>query len=124
MAAEMFKAWVAESHHDETEFFEWNLRFKDLDPVQKTLPIIWRIAVAISREEHNNRAFVMEKLFTIIVADVNNGSCKSDAFKLGLELVGELFGHPGGCAVVYRDKPATDDGFGSGHWWGEIWEFF
>ncbi len=123
MTAEMFKTWVAESHHDETEICEWNLRFKVLDPVQKTLPIIWRVAIAIRREKHNNGAFVMEKLFTISVADVDNRSCKSDIFKLGLELVGELFGHAGGCAVVYGDQAAADDGFGGGHWGGEIWEF-
>jgi hypothetical protein len=57
----------------------------------------------------------MEKLLTISVADVDNGSCKSDIFKLGLELIGELFRHAGGCAVVYWDQAAADDGFGDGH---------
>ena len=52
----------------------------------------------------------------ISVADVNNGSCKSNIFELGLELVGKLFGHAGGCAVVYGDQAAADDGLGGGHW--------
>ncbi len=64
-----------------------------MDPVKESLSIVWRIAVAVSREEHKNGSFVMEKLFRISVADVNDGSSKADVFEVGLEFVGELLGH-------------------------------
>ena len=98
----MLKSGVSESHDDKTKFLECAFGLKVLDPVQKVLPIVRGIAVAISWQEHDNGALKVEEIFNTDVTYIHDRGGESDFLDNGLELIGILFGHAWGSGVINR----------------------